>query len=184
MGDLLMDIGTRAAAGATRREAAGWLTASRALAVEVRKVGDEFHELALDRRFAVGAERSRGQALRDQYAVLLHTSEHVNDIARGLFDATAQGEVRIPDGVGTMLTSTGAALEVHAAALSHTLDRGGDPPTGVLRALDAIGEQRSRSVASIKSLDDTGALLLNGSIVTEVDRMVDGLVGGTESIGR
>lgn len=184
LGDLLMDIGSRSAQGCTRRDAAEWLTASRALAIEVRKVGDEFHELALDRRFVVGSERERGAALQEQYAVLKQSCDHVNDIARSLFDATVHGDVIVPEGIGTMITSTGAALEMHAAALPHTLDRGGDPPTGVLRALDAIGEERSKSVASIKSLDDTGALLLGGSIVTEVDRMIDGLAGSAESIDR
>ena len=47
----------------------------------------------------------------------------------------------------------------------------------MLRALEVVEEDRSRSVATIKELDDTGALLLGGALVTEVDRMVDRLSG-------
>ena len=182
LGDLLTDIGQTTARGCDRRDAAAWLTTSRALAVEVRKLGDTLDDLALGSRISVpsGAQRqSRGQAIRDQYTMLQQTTSQVNDIARGLFDATARGEVAIPTTVGAMLTSTGVAIGIHADAMSRTIDDGGAPPTGVLRALDAVVEDRIRSAAIIKGLDDTGALLLGGSIVTEVDRMVDQLGGAT-----
>jgi len=58
-----------------------------------------------------------------------------------------------------------------------------DPDTGVLRALEVVEEDRSRSVATIKELDDTGALLLGGALVTEVDRMVDRLSGSPSDKG-
>lgn len=180
LGDLLTQIGRTTAEGCTRRDAAEWLTTSRALAVEVRKLGDTLDDLALGSRISVPAgaqRRTRGQAIRDQFMMLQQTTSQVNDIARGLFDATARGDVSIPTSVGAMLTSTGAAIGIHAEAMSRTIDEGGDPPTGVLRALDIVVEDRSRSVATIKGLDDTGALLLGGSIVTEVDRMVDQLGG-------
>ena len=170
--------------GCTRRQAAQWLTASRGLAVEVRKLGEMLDELALGtstRTAATKTKVSRGQAIRDQYSVISQTSAQVNDIARGLFDATARGDVVIPEALGAMITSTGAALEVHASALSTMIADGGDPPTGVLRALDAVVEGRSKSVANLKTVDDTGALLLGGSILTEVDRMVHQLGGKSDS---
>lgn len=187
LGELLTEIGRTTADGCTRREAAEWLTTSRALAVEVRKLGDTLDDLALGSRLSVPAgaqRRTRGQAIRDQYTMLQHTTSQVNDIARGLFDATARGDVAIPATVGAMLTSTGAAIGIHADAMGRTIDDGGEPATGVMRALDAVVEERSRSVATIKSLEDTGALLLGGSIVTEVDRMVDQLGGATPTIIR
>lgn len=178
LGSLLVDIGRDTADGCTRRQAAEWLTVSRGMAVEVRKMGETLDELALGSPLMTSAQRrrvNRGQAIRDQFSVIQQTTAQVNDIARGLFDATARGDIAIPDGLGAMLTSTGAALEVHASALSTMIGEGGDPPTGVLRALDAVAEGRSRSVANLKNVDDTGALLLGGSILTEVDRMIDQL---------
>ncbi len=176
LADLLVSMGDTAGERATRREAAEWLTQARKLSLEVRELGSEIDELALGRRFAVGAERAVGRALRDQFALIESTCAHVNDIARGIFDATSRGSVVLPEGFGDLLASTGNALSIHADAMPRGLeDR--DPDTGVLRALEVVEEDRSRSVATIKELDDTGALLLGGALVTEVDRMVDRLSG-------
>lgn len=174
LGALLDEIGRCTSLGVTRREATEWLTRSRELAVEVESIGDALDELHLGGRFAVGSERSRGRALRQQYAVVLHTSQHVHDIAHGIFDATTGGAVVKAEALGAMLSRTGAALEVHARTLPKSLDQVA-PSTGLLRALDAVEEERARSVARLKSMDDTSALLLGGAIVSEVDRMVDRL---------
>ena len=174
LGDLLVAMGDSAERSATRRQAAEWLTDARRISLEVREVGQEIDDLGLGKRLAVGSERAVGRALRDQFSLLESTSAHVNDIARGIFDATSRGSIVLPEGVGALLVSTGAALSVHADSLPQSLEDG-DPATGVLRALEVVEEERSRSVASIKELDDTGALLLGGALVTEVDRMVDRL---------
>jgi hypothetical protein len=174
LGLLLEQIGERTSRGVTRREAAEWLTHSRELAVEVEAIGDALDDLHLGGRFALGSERSRGRALRRQYAVVFHTAQHVHDIAHGIFDATAGGAVVKAEALGAMLSRTGAALEVHARTLPKSIDQV-EPPTGLLRALDAVEEERARSVARLKSMDDTSALLLGGAIVSEVDRMVDRL---------
>ena len=172
LGDLLVAMGSLGTGECTRRRAAEWLTESRELSIEVRRIGEALDELALGKRFSIGIERNRGRALRDQCEVLQRTAFYVGDIARGLFDATGRGAVRMPDGIGRMLTSTGAAVGVHADALPGLLDSDGTPPTGVLRALEQVDVDRSHSVASIKELDDTGALLLGGALVTEMDRVV------------
>lgn len=178
LADVLTDIGTKSVSGCSREQTARWLTECRTLAVEVRRLGESLDDLALGSRVKVASGRSRrshGQAIRDQYSVLQQTTAQVNDIARGLFDATSRGTVVVPEGISAMLTSTGAALSVHASTLASSIADGGDPPTGVIHALDAVVEGRSRSVESLKSVDDTGALLLGSSIVTEVDRMLDQL---------
>ncbi len=175
---VLTDIGTHAANGCTRRQAAQWLTECRTLAVDVRRLGETLDDLALGSRVSVASSqthRSKGQAIRDQYTVLQQTTGQVNDIARGLFDATARGDVVVPEGISAMLASTGAALSVHASSMAASIEHGGDPPTGVIHALDVVVEGRSRSVQDLKNVEDTGALLLGGAIVTEVDRMLDEL---------
>ena len=108
--------------------------------------------------------------------MLQQTSDHVNTIARGLFDATSGGAVRLPEGFGQMLSSTGAAIAVHADSLDRAM-ADDDPPTGVLEALVVVKEERSRSVAELKSIDDTGALLLGGALVNQVDQMAKRLAG-------
>ena len=176
LGALLVAMGHISGDRLTRRQATEWLTEARALAVETRHLGGEIEELGLGRRFSVGSERAVGRAILDQYSLLQQTSDHVNSIARGLFDATSRGSVRLPEGVGQMLSSTGEALSVHADSMERALTDG-DPATGVLAALEVVEEERSRSVAELKEMDDTGALLLGGSLVSEVDQMAKRLAG-------
>lgn len=184
LASVLTEIGMQSANGCTRRQAAQWLTECRTLAVDVRRLGETLDDLALGSRVTVPtsrAHRSKNQAIRDQYTVLQQTTGQVNDIARGLFDATSRGDVVMPAGISAMLASTGAALTVHASTLATSIDQGGDPPTGVMHALDAVVADRSRSVQDLKNMDDTGALLLGGAIVTEVDRLLDELRRSGES---
>ena len=176
LGALLVAMGHVSGDQLTRRQATEWLTEARALAVETRHLGEEIDELGLGRRFSVGSERAVGRAILDQYSLLQQTSDHVNSIARGLFDATSRGSVRLPEGVGQMLSSTGEALSFHADAMERAIVDG-DPATGVLAALEIVEEERSRSVAELKEMDDTGALLLGGSLVSEVDQMAKRLAG-------
>lgn len=175
LGDLLMAMGDTATDLATRRQAAQWLREARELSLEVRDVGREIDDLGLGRRFAIGSERSTGKALRDQWAILDAASAHVTDIAHGLFGATSSGSVVLPDGFGDMLVSTGAALSVHAEALPHSLEA--DPSSGVLQALEVVEEDRTRSVAELKDMEDTGAIVLGGALVSQVDQMTRRLSG-------
>ena len=178
LGALLVAMGHVSGDRLTRRQSTEWLTEARALAVETRHLGGEIEELGLGRRFSVGSERAVGRAILDQYSLLQQTSDHVNSIARGLFDATSRGSVRLPEGVGQMLSSTGEALSVHADSMERALTDS-DPVTGVLAALEVVEEERTRSVAELKEMDDTGALLLGGSLVNEVDQMAKRLAGSS-----
>jgi uncharacterized membrane protein YgaE (UPF0421/DUF939 family) len=178
LGTLLSAMGDVSGDRLTRRQATEWLTEARTLAVETRHLGEEIEELGLGRRFSVGSERAVGRAILEQFSLLQQTSDHVNSIARGLFDATSRGAVRLPEGVGQMLSSTGEALSVHADSLERALVDG-DPATGVLAALEVVEEERTRSVAELKEIDDTGALLLGGSLVNEVDQMAKRLAGSS-----
>jgi len=177
LGAVLVAMGHVSSESVSRRQATEWLTQARTLAVETRRLGEEIEELGLGRRFTVGSERAVGRAILDQYSLLQQTSDHVNSIARGLFDATSGGAVRLPEGVGQMLSSTGEALSVHADSLDRGIADG--PSTGVLAALDVVEEERSRSVAELKEIDDTGALLLGGALVSEVDQMARRLAGSS-----
>ena len=176
LGALLVAMGNVSGDSLHRRQATEWLTEARTLAVETRHLGEEIDDLGLGKRFSVGSERAVGRAILEQHNLLQQTSDHVNSIARGLFDATSRGAVKLPEGMGQVLSSTGEALSVHADSLERAL-ADGDPATGVLAALEVVEEERSRSVAELKEMDDTGALLLGGSLLSEVDQMAKRLAG-------
>lgn len=174
LGEVLVAMGS--ASRLTRRQATEWLTEARELGVETRRIGEELDELGLGRRFSLGSERAVGRAIREQYHLIQQTSDHVNAIARGLFDATSDGSLRLPQGVGQMLSSTGTAVTAHADSLDRAIVDG-DPSTGVIEALEAVEEDRTRSVEELKGIDDTNALVLGGALVNEVDRMAKSLAG-------
>lgn len=174
LGEVLVAMGS--ASRLTRRQATEWLTEARELGIETRRIGEELDELGLGRRFSLGSERAVGRAIREQYHLIQQTSDHVNAIARGLFDATSDGSLRLPQGVGQMLSSTGTAVTAHADSLDRAIVDG-DPSTGVIEALEAVEEDRTRSVEELKGIDDTNALVLGGALVNEVDRMAKSLAG-------
>jgi len=178
LGELLVAMGQVSDRRVTRRQSTEWLTEARELGVETRRIGEELDELGLGRRFSLGSERAVGRAIRDQYHLIQQTSDHVNAIARGLFDATSEGSVRLPQGVGQMLSSTGTAVTAHADAMDRAITEG-DPATGVIEALEAVEEDRTRSVEELKGTDDTNALVLGGALVNEVDRMAKRLAGAS-----
>ncbi len=178
LGELLVAMGQVSDRRVTRRQSTEWLTEARELGVETRRIGEELDELGLGRRFSLGSERAVGRAIRDQYHLIQQTSDHVNAIARGLFDATSEGSVRLPQGVGQMLSSTGTAVTAHADAMDRAIAEG-DPATGVIEALEAVEEDRTRSVEELKGTDDTNALVLGGALVNEVDRMAKRLTGAS-----
>ena len=175
LGALLVEMGEVSDDSLNRRQATEWLTQARSLAVETRHLGEEIDSLGLGKRFSVGSERAVGRAILEQHALLQQTSDHVNTIARGLFDATSRGAVRLPHGVGQLLSSTGEALSVHAVSIDRAMNDG--PSTGVMEALEVVEEERSRPVAELKEMDDTGALLLGGALVNQVDQMAKRLAG-------
>ncbi len=178
LGELLVAMGQVSDRRVTRRQSTEWLTEARELGVETRRIGEELDELGLGRRFSLGSERAVGRAIRDQYHLIQQTSDHVNAIARGLFDATSEGSVRLLQGVGQMLSSTGTAVTAHADAMDRAIAEG-DPATGVIEALEAVEEDRTRSVEELKGTDDTNALVLGGALVNEVDRMAKRLAGAS-----
>ena len=99
--------------------------------------GEEIEELGLGRRFSVGSERAVGRAIVEQYALLQQTSDHVNSIARGLFDATSRGAVRLPEGMRARIAEVARqGYDIFAALMEFAYNNG--LPTA-LAAFEATG---------------------------------------------
>lgn len=176
IGALLDEIGTVAPRGYDRALAEKWLIESRVVARDVRALHKDLESHGVTSRFTVAMRSRHGRQIASQYDVLLHSCDQVNDIARGLFDAVGEGQHTVPPALGALLRTTGTAMLLHAAALPEVVDDGA-ADTGVLQAVEAAVDTREETVSTIKSLDDTGALLLSSSILADVDRMLDQLSG-------
>lgn len=157
----------------TRSEAAAWLSDSRRLSGLLSEATAAVESAVLHARWSLGASSDEVSPLLKTVQVLSHSSDQVNSIARTLFDAAAaDSSTVLPEGVTAALGMTGEAFALHAEALS------ADPAAapGVLEdVLDEVREVRERSLTNLRSIDDTGAWLLSGSILTDIDRMVDEL---------
>lgn len=176
LGTLLIEMGHRCAEGAGRVDTAQWLVRGRDLDAEVTAVGRALDDSGLGGRFSVGRTRASGEALRAQYVVLAQAAQHVNGVIRGLLDATADGRILQTEDLGSFLVSAGTVLGAQAEAMPKTISRGGDPVTQVMRAVTDAEVHRARSVEALKNADDTDALLLGGGIVSELGRLVDGVM--------
>ena len=74
-----------------------------------------------------------------------------------------------------MLARTAVAYRTQADAL----DRDG---TSVDAALEAVRQARQESLRSLRRVDETGAWVVSGAILTDVDRMVRQLEGDTPAL--
>ena len=177
LGELLVEMGHRCSEGAVRSDASDWVERARAVESDVTMIGRAIDESGLGGRFTVGRSRTRGEALRTQYSVLVQVAQRVVGVAQGLLDATSGGrEVRTQD-LGSFLISTGEVLGAQAVAMPRTISRGGDPVTQVMQAITDAEIHRARSVEALKNADDTQELLLGGGLVSDLGRLVEDVKG-------
>ena len=87
----------------------------------------------------------------------------------------SDGAPRLPASLAEVLSRTALAYRARAEALQ------GDDPN-VDAALDAVRQARRESLRSLRRVDETGSWVVSGSILTEVDRMVQQLGGDAPAL--
>ena len=174
--DLLSDMSAGVARRPTATETELWLARSRALDEEVRRVGPLVDEAVAYLRIDPFGRRSSSSELSQTLATLQHSVRQVRGIARTLFDYQLEGGApRLPASLAEVLARTAVAYRTQADAL----DRDG---TSVDAALEAVRQARQESLRSLRRVDETGAWVVSGAILTDVDRMVRQLEGDTPAL--
>ena len=173
--DLLSDM----SAGVTRTPAATetdvWLARSRALEEELEQARPLVDEAVAFLRVDPFGRKTASAELSHALVALTHSVAQLRAIARTLFDHQIDGAPRLPASLAEVLSRTAVAYRAQAEALQ------GDVPS-VDAALDAVRQARGESLRSLRRVDETGAWVVSGAILTEVDRMVAQLGGDAPAL--
>jgi uncharacterized membrane protein YgaE (UPF0421/DUF939 family) len=174
--DLLeeMSAGIARSPGATETDV--WLASSRALEEDLEHARPLVAEAVAFLRVDPFGRKTASTELSQALAALTHSVAQVRAIARTLFDHQLDGAPRLPASLAEVLARTSLAYRAQAEALK------GDSPS-VDPALDAVREARDESLRSLRRVDETGAWVVSGAILTEVDRMMRQLEGDAPALG-
>ncbi|SNY69956.1 Aromatic acid exporter family member 1 [Paractinoplanes atraurantiacus] len=174
---LLGDLGTGAARGYGRDQAAQWLARSRELGETLGEAVDAVEDLDRQARWSLTTPLTEVAPVHHTFRVLEHGVQQVNSVARSMFDAAAAPHCPgVPDDIGPLLTAASEAFAAHATLET---DPGADTTqdAGELEdLLDGLREARRQTLHKVRTrIDDTGVLVLAGSIITDIDRMAGSL---------
>jgi hypothetical protein len=174
---LLGDLGAGAARGYGRDQATQWLARSRALGETLGEAVDAVEELDRQARWSLTTPLAEVAPVHHTFRVLEHGVQQVNSVARSMFDAAATPDhPGVPDDIGPLLA---AASEAFAAHASLETDPDADPTQdadSLEELLDDLREVRRQTLHKMRTqIDDTGVLVLTGSIITDIDRMAGSL---------
>ncbi|GAA2635558.1 FUSC family protein [Paractinoplanes durhamensis] len=174
---LLGDLGAGAARGYGRDQATQWLARSRALGETLGEAVDAVEDLDRQARWSLTTPIAEVAPVHHTFRVLEHGVHQVNSVARSMFDAAATPDhPGVPDQIGPLLA---AASEAFAAHASLETDPDADPTQdadSLEDLLDGLREVRRETLHKVRTqIEDTGVLVLTGSIITDIDRMAGSL---------
>jgi hypothetical protein len=152
-----------------------WLARSRALEEELEHARPLVDEAVAFLRVDPFGRKTASAELSHALVALTHSVAQLRAIARTLFDHQTDGAPRLPASLAEVLSRTAVAYRAQAEALQ------GDAPS-VDAALDAVRQARGESLRSLRRVDETGAWVVSGAILTEVDRMVAQLGGDAPAL--
>ncbi len=172
---LLDRLGAGVRDGYSRDQAAQWLARSRELADDLDDAATAVDELLRQARWSLRTPVTRVTPLQQTLRALDHGAQQVNSVARSMFDATATPRsAAVPEQIAAVLTTAAEAFEAHAALVA---DPRAEAETGTLHELlESLRDARRRTLRTVRTeVDDTGVLVLTGSIITDIDRMAGSL---------
>ena len=173
--DLLSEMSAGVARTPTATETDVWLGRSRALEEELEHTRPLVDEAVAFLRVDPFGRKTASAELAQALDALTHSVAQLCAIARTLFDHQIDGAPRLPASLAEVLSRTAVAYRAQAEALQ------GDAPS-VDAALDAVRQARGESLRSLRRVDETGAWVVSGAILTEVDRMVAQLGGDAPAL--
>jgi uncharacterized membrane protein YgaE (UPF0421/DUF939 family) len=163
--------------GYDREQAAQWLARSRELDEDVEDAVTAVDELSRQARWSLTTPVARVTPLDQTLRALEHGVQQVNSVARSMFDAAATpGSAGVPGQIGQVLATASDAFEMHAALVGDQRTEAAHDTGNLHELLDGLREERRQTLRKVRTeLDDTGVLVLTGSIITDIDRMAGSL---------
>ncbi|GIF40342.1 aromatic acid exporter family protein [Actinoplanes xinjiangensis] len=174
---LLGRLGAGVREGYDREQAAEWLARSRELDEDLEDAVAAVDESARHARWSLTTPVARVTPLDETLRALEHGVHQVNSVARSMFDAAATpGSPGVPEQIGQVLATAADAFTAHAALVADRRADAGHDTERLHELLDGLREERHRTLRKVRTeIDDTGVLVLTGSIITDIDRMAGSL---------
>ena len=174
---LLGDLGAGAARGYGRDQAAQWLARSRRLGETLGEAVDAVEDLDRQARWSLTTPLTEVAPVHHTFRVLEHGVHQVNSVARSMFDAAATPHhPSVPDDIGTLLTAASEAFAAHAMLETDPDADTTQDADNLEDLLDGLREARRQTLHKMRTqIDDTGVLVLTGSIITHIHRMAGSL---------
>ncbi|MBO3737420.1 FUSC family protein [Actinoplanes flavus] len=163
---LLRRLGDGVQDGYDREQAEQWLARSRELDEDLEDAIAAVEELTKQARWSLTTPVATVTPLNERVRALEHGVHQVNSVARSMFDAAATSHTpAVPKRLGQVLIAVSEAFEAHAS------DAG-----KLEQVLGDLRETRQRTLRQVRTeIEDTGVLVLTGSIMTDIERMAGGL---------
>ncbi|MEV6348099.1 aromatic acid exporter family protein [Actinoplanes sp. NPDC051851] len=174
---LLGELGTGVGSGYDRDQAAHWLARSRELTEDLEDAVTAVDDLARQARWSLTMSTARVMPLQQTLRALEHGVQQVNSVARSMFDAAATPQgTRVPEEIGQVLTAAADAFTAHATLVADARADATQDAGNLHELLDGLRQARRRTLRTVRTqVDDTGVLVLTGSIITDIDRMAGSL---------
>lgn len=174
---LLGRLGAGVRDGYDRDQAAGWLARSRELDEDLQDAVAAVAELTKQARWSLTTPVARVTPLDETLRALEHGVHQVNSVARSMFDAAATaGAPGVPAPIGQVLATAADAFAVHATLVADSRADAVHDTGNLHDLLNGLREERRRTLREVRTkVDDTGVLVLTGSIITDIDRMAGSL---------
>ncbi|GLY05093.1 aromatic acid exporter family protein [Actinoplanes sp. NBRC 101535] len=174
---LLGNLGTGVRDGYDREQAAAWLARSRELDEDLAEAGAAVDELLRQARWSLTTPVARVAPLQQTLRALEHGVHQVNSVARSMFDAAVTPRAAmVPEQIGSVLTAASEAFAFHATVVADRQANTARDAENLHKLLETLREERQRTLRKVRTeVDDTGVLVLTGSIITDVDRMAGSL---------
>lgn len=174
--DLLDDIGAGLDRGLTARDAQEWLFRARQLDDQAAERRQDIDEAVAFMRWDPLGRRQDADELNRLFTQAKHSVFQVRDIARTLLDASLDATAKVvTPTLGPLLRSTAFAFRLQAAKV------GGEQPN-LDDALDTVRTWHRESLGRVRQADDTGNWLMSGSVLNDVERMVQQLEGSPPTV--
>jgi uncharacterized membrane protein YgaE (UPF0421/DUF939 family) len=174
---LLRELGAGVRNGYGREQAADWLARSRELDEDLDDAVDAVEDLTKQARWSLTTPMARVTPLQQTLRALEHGVHQVNSVARSMFDAAASPHTAgVPEQIGQVLVTAADAFTAHAALVSDPHADASQDAGHLNELLSSLREERRRTLRKVRTeLNDTGVLVLTGSIMTDIDRMAGSL---------
>lgn len=163
--ELLAEVASRTEEGMDAPRSEKLLVTSRELLKDVQDSQSVFLDVIATSRVRGSGAVARATALTEEYRIVEHAAESVNNMCRSMYDAVRAGTA-VPAELGVAIEAAAEAWSTHASVETNDRD--------LELVLERAGEAAEQAVATVRNLDDTTELILSAAVLADMERLMQG----------